>query len=141
MLDMHFYRRFREGEVPADILHFGGAGNFDGKHFKDTEQRSQVDLFAEDDTFRLVKVGKVRCVYFIVAEAARNTEVFARDFCLCQLMCGQYRALAAEQELSGKISVKVIVPAAASAVPARFMNFRNTGKEGFLDSFGVCGIF
>ena len=96
MLDMHFYRRFREGEIPADILHFGGAGDFDGKHLEDTEQCPQVDLFAENDTFRLVKVGKVRCVYFIVAEAARNTEVFARNFCLCQLMSGQYRALATQ---------------------------------------------
>ena len=81
------------------------------------------------------------CVYLIIAEAACDTEVFARDFCLCQLMSGQYRALTAQQKLPGKIAVKVIVPAAAAAVPARFVNFRNAGKERFLDRFGVRGIF
>ena len=66
----------------------------------------------------------MRRIDFIITEAAGNTEVFARDFCLCKLMGRKYCPLTAQQQLTGKVAVKQIVPSAAAARSSIFVYFR-----------------
>ena len=67
-------------------------------------------------------------VIFVVAETARDSKIFSRNFCLVQLMCGKDSSLRAENQAARKFAVKLVNPAAASRVSSVFVNPGNVAK-------------
>ena len=138
MFDVHFNGRLSEREVSRNIFHLCGSGNLHCKHTQEAKQRSEVHIVAKNDTLCLIEVAQVGCVNLVIAETAGNSEVFARNFCLVQLVGGQNRALAAHNETACEFSVETVVPAAASGSTAVFVYCANVGQIRLFNALCVC---
>src|SRR5574344_627631 len=76
-------------------------------------------------------------VYFVVAEAAHNTEILSGNLCLVKLMSGKNSALTAQDETAGEFSVELVVPSATSCIAAGLMDVFHVRKVRLFDHFRV----
>ena len=137
VLDMNLDGGLGEGEVAGHVLDLGGAGDLYGEHLEKAEEGAQVHFLSKDYALGLIEVGEVSRVDLIIAEAARDAEVFSRHLSRRQLMGGEDGALTAEEKALGEFAIETIVPTAALRGTAILVGRGDGGEIGLLDKFGL----
>ena len=134
VLHVQLHGRFGEGKIRRQELDLFGLGDFPREKFQQPQQRPEIDVLPQHDAFDLEEIRRVGGVHLIVAEAARDGEIFAGRLRAGRQRAGRYGgALASQDESPRALFIEVVAPPGGTRVATVPMRRRDAGEEGFGD--------